>query len=73
MARRRRIIGGDDEDGDYAAFLASRQPQQDPMAMAMKLLNFAQGQQTDAQKQALDERQQAAWRSIRRDSWALNS
>ena len=44
MARRRRIIGGDDEDGDYAAFLASRQPQQDPMAMAMKLLNFAQGQ-----------------------------
>ena len=57
MARRAQI-GGD--DGDYAAFLASRQQQADPrMAMALQIMGLMDKQQSEQQRQALDERQQA--------------
>ena len=73
MARRARI-GGD--DGDYAAFLASRQQQQtDPrMAMAMQIMDLMdKSAERAAEARHWMSGSRRALRSIRRGSWVLSS
>lgn len=69
---RRRYIGGDDEDGDYAAFLASRQPREDLFARALQLMQLQRQEKTSAEDRAFRERQAQAEEMYRQGQLAIS-